>query len=50
MGILGSVITRPKFRVWEVRDNKEVLSLDRAQAEASPCTVVMEALHKVAYR
>ena len=50
MDNLGSVITRPNFKRWEVKDTHYLLPLERAQAETTPFTVVMEALHKIAYR
>ena len=47
---LGSAVTRPKFKLWEVKDILYMLPLERAQAETVPCDVVLEALHKMAYR
>ena len=47
---LGSVISRPQFKQWEVNDRRSSLSEDLIQAEASPTSVVLEGLHQVAYR
>ena len=50
MDTLGSVICYPKYKTWEVEDAKSTISLDMAQLQASPTSLVMEGLHQVAFR
>lgn len=50
MGTLGSMVSQFKFKPWEVDDRRYTLSMDLAQVEATPFTVVLEGLHQVAYR
>ena len=50
MDTLGSVICYPKYKTWEVEDAKSTVSLDMAQLQASPTSLVMEGLHQVAFR
>lgn len=47
---LGSVICHPQYKHWEVADTKASLLLDVARAQATPTSVILEAVHQVAYR
>lgn len=50
MDTLGSVICFPQYKAWEVEDTKADLSLDLAQLQASPSTLVLEGIHQLAFR
>lgn len=47
---MGEVMSRPQFKPWEVDDRRYTLSLELAQAEATPTCMVMEGVHRMAYR
>ena len=50
MSTLGNIISSSKFQPWEVDDQKVRMELELAQFRSDPTQVVLEELHKVAYR
>jgi len=48
--ILADVSTNQAFKPWEVEDSSYRIQLDLALFENNPAAVVMEALHKAAFR
>lgn len=50
MDTLGSVITYSQLKSWEVEDSKKTLPLDLTQVQACPTSIILEGLHRVAFR
>ena len=50
LATLGAVVGNKDFRRWEVEDQKDRMYMDIALSQAHPNSVVMEELHKSAFR
>ncbi|GFU48133.1 cytochrome b-c1 complex subunit 2, mitochondrial [Trichonephila clavipes] len=50
LAILADIITNPAFKPWELKEASEILSLDLALHQNQPESVLLEALHKAAFR
>ncbi|XP_054717722.1 cytochrome b-c1 complex subunit 2, mitochondrial-like [Uloborus diversus] len=50
LGVLADIVTQPAFKEWEVNDSAPRMNVDLAMYENSPEAVLMENLHKVAFR
>ena len=50
LATLGAVVGNKDFRRWEVEDQKDRMYMDIALSQTQPNSVVMEELHKSAFR
>lgn len=47
---VADTVTRPAFKPWELSDNKFRMKIDLARLNADPNALLLEAIHKAAYR
>lgn len=47
---VADTVTRPAFKSWELSDNKFRMKIDLARLNADPNALLLEAIHKAAYR
>ncbi|GFR33216.1 mitochondrial-processing peptidase subunit alpha, partial [Trichonephila clavata] len=50
LAILADIVTNPAFKPWELKEASEILPLDLALHQKQPESVLLEALHKAAFR